>query len=221
MLFQGIFVTGTDTGVGKTVVSTMLTLAGDALYWKPIQAGLEGPTDTELVKQWSQLPDDRFLRETYRLRMPASPHLAALAQGMRIELQHFQLPETDRQLVIEGAGGVFVPLNEKQLMVDLIRYLHQSVIVVARSTLGTINHTLMTLEALRRREVPIIGVIVNGPENLENERAIERYGRTRVLGWLPPLEEINPDTLVREFRLRVPKQSPRHVFPGHSLALFK
>lgn len=179
---QAIFVTGTDTGIGKTVVSGLLCKSWNAGYWKPVQSGTVEGTDAAFIQDLTRLPGSHFYDSTYLLREPLSPHAAAEIDGVQIDLQQFALPHcTQDTLVIEGAGGVLVPLNKSALMVDLIKQLNVPVIVVARSTLGTINHTLLTLQALRSRSISVIGVILNGPRNSGNAKAISEYGETRIL----------------------------------------
>lgn len=195
-----LFITGTDTNVGKTVVSAMLTLGLGATYWKPIQSGLEPITDTDYIRQVTQLDDTHFIPERFRLTQPLSPHASAAIDGVQIHLSDFQLPATvTSHLIVEGAGGLMVPLNEHQFILDLIQHLNLPVCLVARSTLGTINHSLLSIAQLRRAEIPILGVILNGPKNPSNREAIAHYGRVPILGELEPLDAINPDTLKQAF----------------------
>jgi dethiobiotin synthetase len=184
------FVTGTDTDVGKTIVSALLTIALDGYYWKPIQSGRDdrGLTDRDRVGQLTGLGPERLLPERYCLGQPLSPHLAARLDGVEIELTDFELPVgLDRPLIVEGAGGLLVPINDRHLMIDLIGHLGLPVVVVARSGLGTINHTLLSIGALRRSGIPILGVILNGPLNPENRRAIEFYGQVSVIAEVEPI----------------------------------
>ncbi len=175
-MVKGYFVTGTDTGVGKTVISAALTLSLKGTYWKPIQAGLEPCTDTEWVKTMTGCA---FLPEAYRLKAPLSPHAAAKLEGISISLSKIILPPLE-PIIVEGAGGILVPLNEKDLMIDLIEQLNLPVLIVARSALGTLNHTLLTLSGLRSRQIPVAGVILNGPKNESNKQAIEHFGNVKV-----------------------------------------
>lgn len=196
-----IFVTGTDTGVGKTLMSAILTLGLEAYYWKPIQAGTEPPTDTESVRRWTRLPDDRFLPEAYALEAPMSPHAAAALEEVSIERDRIlgvALPN-DRPVVIEGAGGLMVPTGADWYMVDLIESLGAPVVLVARSGLGTLNHTLLSLLELRRRSIPVLGVVMNGDPHESNRQTIESYGNTRVLGRIPVLDKIDDTTLLSVF----------------------
>jgi dethiobiotin synthase len=192
-----IFVTGTDTGVGKTVVSAALALGLDGYYWKPIQAGSEPTTDTAQVREWTGLPTERFIPEAYVLKEPMSPHAAAAAEGIEIDMERLlrtPLPG-DRPVVIEGAGGVLVPLTSTAFVVDLMAGLGADAVVVARAGLGTINHTLLSLRELERRSICVLGVVMNGPPHESNRKTIEDYGRVRVLGSVPPYEVIDDEKL--------------------------
>jgi dethiobiotin synthase len=183
-----LFVTGTDTGVGKTLVSAVLLAGLGGRYWKPVQSG--EPADTDWVRQATGLPQGHFAQETYRFRRALSPHAAAALEGVEIALDAFQAPAAE-QLIIEGAGGVLVPLNHQHLMADLMAHLGLPVLLVARSGLGTINHTLLSLEALRNRGLEVLGVVVNGPKNPGNEEAIARFGQVPVLAALEPLARLD------------------------------
>ncbi|WP_225894748.1 dethiobiotin synthase [Leptolyngbya sp. O-77] len=201
MFPEKFFITGTDTNVGKTVVSALLTLGLNASYWKPIQSGLDPISDTDYVRKVTGLDDSHFLPERFTLTQPLSPHAAAEIDGVQIHLSDFQLPSQlpYKPLIIEGAGGLMVPLNEEDFVIDLIRQFQLPVCLVTRSTLGTINHTLLSLSQLRRMEIPILGVIVNGPKNEGNRAAIAHYGNVPILAELEPLAEVNPATLKQVF----------------------
>lgn len=201
MLFPTqFFITGTDTNIGKTVVSAMLTLGLGYAYWKPIQSGLIPITDTEFVRSATGLDHSYFIPECYRLTQPLSPHAAAKIDDVEIALSDFQLPQTDKPgLIVEGAGGLMVPLNEQDLMIDLIRSLNLPVCLVTRSTLGTINHTLLSIVALQHAKIPILGVIINGQRNQINRDAIAHYGKVPILAELEPLTSITPTTLKTVF----------------------
>jgi dethiobiotin synthetase len=196
------FITGTDTGIGKTVVSAMLCAALDAMYWKPIQTGTREGTDRATVMRIADLPRDRSLPESYRFAPPVSPHLAAQRAGVRIELRKIKLPgiPTHENLIAEGAGGALVPINETQLMTHLMKHLKLPVLLVSRTSLGTINHTLLTIAALRAARLDLRGVIMVGEPNRDNRKAIEHYGDVAVLGTLPFLAKINRETLLQVFR---------------------
>jgi dethiobiotin synthase len=204
MATEGFFVTGTDTNVGKTVLSALLVAALDAVYWKPIQTGVSEGTDRETVIRLAEIPRTQTREECYRFDPPVSPHLAARWAGVRIELAAIRRPVVERgkRLVAEGAGGVLVPINESEMMIDLMRHLGLPVVVAARSTLGTINHTLLTLAQLERAGIAVAGVVLIGPENSDNREAIERYGSRPVVGEIPQLDQIDRATLREVFRTK-------------------
>jgi dethiobiotin synthetase len=206
-LLRGLFVTGTDTGVGKTVVSAALMHryrpTVSLRYWKPIQTGIEHDDDTADVERLGRCGASEIRRTGIRLPRPVSPHLAARLDGTTISVallvESIVRPVPDStecetaRWIVEGAGGVLVPINDTETMADLIRALGLPVLVVARTALGTINHTLLTLEALRRRALQVPGVVMVGDRNPENRSAIERYGDTLVLGEMPrfsPLDAV-------------------------------
>ncbi len=194
---EKIFITGTDTGIGKTLVSAVLLTGLKGKYWKPVQSGLEDITDTQWVKEKTGLEESCFIPETFRLRKPLSPHAAAEADGVYIDLDKFIVPELNEgeTLIIEGAGGIMVPLNEKLLMADLIVKCGAPVILVTGSMLGTINHTLLSVSYLKSMGINILGIIMNGPENSINRNAIEHFGKVKVIAEIGTIENINPETL--------------------------
>lgn len=195
-----LVVAGTDTNVGKTVFSAGLTGALGAAYWKPVQSGLAGETDAQCVQRLAQLGADRIVPSVYELNLPASPHIAARRDGIDIRLRHLDLPQiTDRPLVVETAGGVMVPLSERLLQIDLLAHWQQPVVLVARTKLGTINHTLLSLEALRRRRVPVLGVAFVGDPEPEPEATIVSIGRVQRLGRLGCIEPLDASSLKRAF----------------------
>lgn len=199
-------VTGTDTGIGKTLVSALLVRNLDASYWKPIQSGLEEETDSEFVKRISECESGRILSESFRLKQPLSPHLSAAIDGFEINPSEIKVPEFKTStIVIEGAGGILVPINWKFLMVDLFKQFDAPVVIVSRTKLGTINHTLLTIEALRSRGVSIHGVVFSGEKNEDNFRSIETIGKVKVLGWIPVLEKINGNMLDSVFNTHFDK----------------
>lgn len=177
-----LFVTGIGTGIGKSVVSAILCEALGADYWKPVQAGNLDDSDSMTVSRLVSNPRTKVHSERYRLTLAASPHTAAAHDGIEIERESFVLPGTSRDLVIEGAGGVLVPLAKGLLVVDLIKDLQAQAVVVSRSYLGSINHTLLTVEALKRRGIPILGIVFNGPENRSGEDFIREHTELRSLG---------------------------------------
>lgn len=196
-----IFVTGTDTGIGKSLISAILMAGLNGVYWKPIQSGLDGITDTEWIREKTGLKDNHFHPETYTFRLPLSPHASAKHDGIIIDLETFILPvinESDH-LIIEGAGGIMVPLNESQFMIDLMKKLNTPILLVASNSLGTINHTLLSLEQLRRNGLDVIGVVLNGPRNSINREAIEHYGGVKVIAEVEPMQVIDPRSLKDRF----------------------
>ena len=197
---RGFLVTGTDTGIGKTVVSAMLVDALRATYFKPVQAGLDEETDTEFVQRITGLPSEHFVAEAYRLNIPASPHLAAIVDGVEIDLEKLALPDISGPLIVEGAGGVLVPLTPSILYVEMFRQWQLPAIVVARTALGTINHTLLTIESLRRWSVNIHGVIFVGERHQENETIIPKLGEVTNLGRVPLLDSLDINSLRLTFR---------------------
>ena len=192
-------VTGTDTGIGKTVFSAALAGALDGFYWKPIQAGLEDETDAQTVRRLSGLSAERILPEAYRLRTPASPHLAAELDGVTIEHDALRLPQKDRPLVVEGAGGLLVPLTRQVTYLDLMARWRIPVVLCARTALGTINHSLLSIAALRARGVAMLGIAFIGEANLESERIIADMGQVRRLGRLPHVAPLTGTTLRQAF----------------------
>jgi len=223
-MLRGLFITGTDTDVGKTVASAALLHRYRELtelrYWKPIQTGVERDglhsNDTVEVQRLSLCGDKGVREEGIRLQDPVSPHLAAKWSGITIDLRQLiewtDSANREDRWIVEGAGGVLVPVNDRETMADLMLMLCVPMVVVARSSLGTINHTLLTLEAIRKRSLRVAGVIMIGTPNRENRKAIEHYGNVAVLGEMPrfdPLSagvlahwaaaELDPDRLLWEF----------------------
>jgi dethiobiotin synthetase len=194
-----IVVAGTDTNIGKTVFAAALTRALDGIYWKPIQAGLEGETDSDTVRRLSGLSDDRILPEAYLLKTPASPHFAAERDSIVIDATRLTPPETSRPLIIEPAGGLAVPLTRKLLQIDLLAQWTLPVILCAATKLGTINHSMLSIEALKRRSIPILGVAFIGAENADSQRTICEMGGVEMLGRLPHLDPLTPSTLTEAF----------------------
>ena len=194
-----IVVTGTDTDVGKTVFSAALAGALGAQYWKPVQAGLDPSSDAASVTLLSGLPPERILPEAYRLNTPCSPHRAAEIDGVTIESDRLALPQIAGPLVVEGAGGVLVPVTRDLLFADLFARWACPVVLVARTALGTINHSLLSIEALRGRGVPILGIAFVGEAQDDSEATIAQIGGVKRLGRLPLLDPLNAATLAAAF----------------------
>lgn len=202
-MIRGLFITGTDTNVGKTVASAAIfhryRESARLCYWKPIQTGIDLDDDTAEVRRLAGLGDAEVLDEGVRLHDPVSPHLAAERAGDVINLHRlralFSASGGDRSWVVEGAGGVLVPLNPESLTRDFIHVLNLPALIVSRSSLGTINHTLLTLEALRSRRLTVAGVLMIGGPDEDNCRAIEQYGHVRVVGQMPRFSPLTSDAL--------------------------
>lgn len=202
---RGVFVTGTDTNVGKTIVAAAcMHRYRDATrlrYWKPVQTGIEQDDDTATVRKLGACLDEEILNVGVRLPRPLSPHLAAQLERERIEVRDLlrlvRQNSMDRGWVIEGAGGVMVPLNETDLVIDLMEQLALPVIIAARSGLGTINHTLLTLNNVRSRGLQTAGVVMVGVADHNNRKAIEHYGEVAVLGEMPHFESLTSSILKR------------------------
>jgi dethiobiotin synthase len=198
---QRYFVVGTDIAVGKTVLSALLCAALEALYWKPIQTGTLEGADRQTVMRLTGVGEDRVLREVYSFVPPVSPHLAARWAGMQINLGQVRIPPgiEGESLIIEGPGGVLEPLNDRQFVLDLMAALKLPAILAARSSVGTINHTLLSLAALHSADVPVKGVVLIGDSNKDNRETIERYGRAQVIGEIPRLPVLNRTVLIQVF----------------------
>lgn len=202
---RGLIVAGTDTGVGKTLLSALLmSVLPDSEYWKPIQSGMLEETDAEAVARLSECAPNRILPERYKLTQPLSPHLSARLDGVEIDTSQLELPKTDGLLIVELAGGMLVPLREGVLQIEMLKQWCLPVVVAARSTLGTINHTLLTLEALRLRNVKVAGIVTIGETNTENERAIRSFGDVPIVGRITTMQEYNKLTLLSAFEPLIP-----------------
>ena len=189
---ERIFITGIGTGIGKTFVSAILAKALHADYWKPIQAGFEDGTDSEWVANWLKDTGSVVHPEVYRLVKPASPHIAAREEGITIDLAKIckKIPQNDRTLLIEGAGGLLVPLNESQFVADLIKELGAKVILVSRNYLGSINHSLLTARVCREMQIPVIGWVFND-QYLHYEEEIVKWSNLPRIASIPWTENIN------------------------------
>jgi dethiobiotin synthetase len=194
-----IVVTGTDTGIGKTVFAAGLTRLLDGFYFKPVQAGLDGETDTAVVQRLCGLSADRTLPEIFRLKTPASPHLAAERDGISINTESLVLPSVARPLIVEGAGGLMVPLTREVLFIDVFARWGAPVVLCARTTLGTLNHTFLSLEALQRRGIPVLGMALIGDAHRDNERILGAMGKVPILGRLPHIDPLTAQSLQASF----------------------
>lgn len=189
------FVTGIGTGIGKTLISAILTEKLKADYWKPIQSGDLEQSDSLTIKSLLSNTETKIHPEAYCLSQPLSPHLSAKIDGIAMDLADFRLPITNRNLIVEGAGGLMVPLNDNMLILDLIKKLELPVIVVSQNYLGSINHTLLTLNTLKQHQVNIKGVIFNGEANEATESYILNYTKVACLGKVPLIKAINQESV--------------------------
>jgi len=192
-----LFITGIGTDIGKTLISAILVEKLKADYWKPIQSGDLHNSDTMKVKSLITNATSVFHPESYRLTQPFSPHKSADLDGIRIELQSISLRKTSNNtLIIEGAGGLMVPLNDREYIIDLIQELEAEVILVIKNYLGSINHTLLSLELLKARNIPVKGLIFNGENDSYSEQAILNHSKLSILGRVPIVDEINKEKII-------------------------
>jgi dethiobiotin synthetase len=198
---EKIFITGTGTDVGKTIISAIMAAGLNSSYWKPVQCGLDGQTDSEIVRELTGFPSDYFLPETYRLTQPLSPHASAQIDNKTIDINNFVLPSKsgNGKLIVEGAGGIMVPLNKEHYMLDLMKMMNFPIVLVASSGLGTINHTLLSIDVLRRNNLELLGVVMNGPTNISNRKALEYYGKVKILAEVDEIKDIKTKDLAEIF----------------------
>jgi len=182
-----LFVTGIGTGIGKTIVSAILVEKLKTDYWKPVQSGDLDDSDTIKVKNLVTNGSSEFHPEAYRLTQPYSPHKSAAIDGLTIYPAGFLLPKTEHPLIIEGAGGLMVPLNDTFLMLDLIKQLDAEVILVSQNYLGSINHTLLSVSALKQYDITIKGIVFNGNDDHDSEKFIRSYCQVPFIGHIPYL----------------------------------
>jgi dethiobiotin synthase len=193
---ERIWVAGTDTNVGKTIVSAALVKHLNASYWKPVQTGTDTDDDTTTVRQLTGFAEDKFFPNSMRFKAPLSPNQAAELEGAAIAMRDIRLPDYRGRLVMEGAGGLLVPLNHHRTMLDLMRYYSSPVVLVARTGLGTLNHTFLSLHLLREMRLPVLGVVLVGDPHPMNTRDIREIGKVRILAEIPWMDPIDLD-LVR------------------------
>ena len=195
-----IVICGTDTDVGKTIVSSFFVQGLKAIYWKPIQSGTEEGTDTKTVCKILGLESHRFIPERYKFTAPVSPHWAAEKESRLIEPKNLNFPDVDKLIIIETAGGLMVPLNRNWLQIDQLKVWGAPIILVARTGLGTLNHTLLSLEALRKRNINVLGIVLNGPEHNDNPKTLEQFGNTKILARLPIFQDLSAGALFQEWK---------------------
>ena len=189
------FITGIGTEVGKTITSAVITQALKADYWKPVQAGELNHSDRMKVENLIDNNRSKFHPEAYRLNQPMSPHAAAERDGIKIDIASIKMPHTDNHLVIEGAGGLLVPLNDNDTILNLIEILNCEVILVSRHYLGSINHTLMSIELLKQRNIRIKGILFNGKENKDTESIITKMSGVNIIGRIDELDDLNKSVI--------------------------
>jgi dethiobiotin synthetase len=191
-----LFITGIGTGIGKTIVSAILVESLKADYWKPVQSGDLDDSDTLKVQSLVSNTKTVFHPEAYRLTQPYSPHKSAALDGIEIDPSTIISPKTDNTLIIEGAGGLMVPLNNTFLMIDLIQQLDADVVLVVKHYLGSINHSLLSIEALQRRNIPIKALIFNGVPNESSEEVIKKFAQCRTLS-IPDIQSMRKENIAR------------------------
>ena len=198
-LSKRIIICGTDTDVGKTIVSSFFVQGLKGVYWKPIQSGTEEGTDTKTVCKLLDLQHNRHLSERYKFKAPVSPHWAAEQESRFIEPNNLNLPDLDQLIIIETAGGLMVPLNRNWLQIDQLKVWGAPIVLVARTGLGTLNHTLLSLEALKNRDINVLGIVLNGPPHNDNPKTLEQFGDTKILARLPIFEKVTAKLLSQEW----------------------
>ena len=194
-----IIICGTDTDVGKTIVSSFFVQGLKAVYWKPIQSGTEEGTDTKTVCKLLNLEANRYLSERYKFKAPVSPHWAAEKESKVVEPNNLNVPDLDKLIIIETAGGLMVPLNRNWLQIDQLKAWGAPIILVARTGLGTLNHTLLSLEALRNRNINVLGIVLNGAPHDDNPKTLEQFGTTKILARIPIFKELSAKILSKEW----------------------
>ena len=196
---KGLIICGTDTDVGKTIISTLLVQGLNAVYWKPIQSGIEDGGDTNKVCNILNLSEDRWIPEVYKFQTPVSPHWSAEIDNQLINPDNLYIPLIKKTLIIETAGGLMVPLNRNFLQIEQVKRWNLPVILVARSGLGTLNHTLLSIEAMKRRKIPIKGIFLNGPLHEDNPKTLEQFAKIPIIAQLPILKELSSTSLKEEW----------------------
>ena len=192
-----IFVTGIGTDIGKTVTSAIVVEALKADYWKPVQAGTYYSTDSENVKKWISNDKTVIHPESYKLREHKSPHEASEIEGVTLDYEKIILPQTNNTLVIEGAGGVMVPVNKHHFIIDLIKKFDAEAIIVIQNYLGSINHSLLTIDALKSRGIKILGLVFNGSPHAPSQQIIESYSGLRTISWITKEPTINKEVILK------------------------
>ncbi len=217
MNFQSLklIVCGTDTDVGKTIVSSLLVQGLNAIYWKPIQSGFEDGGDTNTVKGILNLPKERILTERYKFKAAVSPHWAAEQENELINPKNLSLPMVKQSLIIETAGGVMVPLTRQYMQIDQLKKWMLPIVLVARSGLGTLNHTLLTIEALKKRNIPLLGIILNGAFHPDNPKTLEEISGVAIIAQLPILDKVSSQVLSKIWIEQKISERLEHLLKGY------
>ena len=192
-----LIICGTDTDVGKTLISSFFVRGLQSFYWKPIQSGVETETDSQSILRFSEIKKEKILKEAYIFKKPVSPHWAAEIDEKKIDINLLKLPSTDGSLIVETAGGVMVPITRNFLQIDQIKRWDLPVIIVCRSSLGTLNHTLLTIEALKKRNIKILGLIVNGEKHLDNPKTLQEFSKLPIIAEFPRISNVDKNNLDR------------------------
>ena len=193
-VFQFI-ICGTDTDVGKTLISSFFVRGLNCFYWKPIQSGIQGETDSEYVQRVSQISPKKILKEAYVFNEPVSPHWAAEIDNVKLIKSNLNLPNIEKNLLVETAGGLMVPLTRDFLQIDQIKIWNLPVILVCRSSLGTLNHTLLSIEALRKRNITILGLFINGKKHLDNPQTLKLFSGLPIIAEFPLIKNLSVENL--------------------------
>ena len=188
---------GTDTDVGKTLISSFFVRGLQSFYWKPIQSGIETETDSQSILRLSGIKKEKILKEAYIFEKPVSPHWAAEIDRKKIDINLLNVPTINGSIVIETAGGLMVPITRNFLQIDQIRKWNLPVIIVCRSSLGTLNHTLLTIEALKKRNIKILGLMINGEKHLDNPKTLQEFSKLPIIAEFPRLNNIDKNNLDR------------------------
>ena len=186
---------GTDTDIGKTLISSFFVRGLNSFYWKPIQSGIESQTDSQIVEKLSRLNTEKIIKEAYIFTKPLSPHWAAEIDQKTINFEMLRLPKVNGPLIVETAGGLMVPITRNFLQIDQIKKWDLPVILVCKSSLGTLNHTLLSIEALQKRNIDILGLIINGEKHLDNPKTLVEFSGIPIIAEFPFIKKIDSNNL--------------------------
>ena len=190
-----LIICGTDTDIGKTLISSFFVRGLSSFYWKPIQSGIESSTDSQTVEKLAKVSKEKIISEAYIFTKPVSPHWAAEIDKKKINLNNLDIPKINGSLIIETAGGLMVPITRNFLQIDQIKKWNIPVILVCKSSLGTLNHSLLSIEALKKRNINILGLVINGEKHLDNPKTLFEFSGLPIIAEFPYLENIETNTL--------------------------